>query len=331
MKAAILLAAGSTVVFASALPAAENLSQQVWLISTRRAPTCDPARMGDTQLDYWLLGPDHNWHQADRQAFRKADHADLPTSFFIHGNRAGRNDAVGMGWRVYGYVKQQAEDRPFRFVIWSWPADRIRGRNRHDVRVKAGRSDVQSYYLAECVARIHPDVPVSAIGYSFGARVIGGALQILAGGRVAGRTLPERPTTRRAPVRAVLVAAAVDADWLLPDRRYGLALGQVDRMLVTRNLCDPVLKRYPLMYCVRGPQAIGYVGPACLEQLGPQREKIELVDLTCSVGRIHDWATYFAASGVRERLAWYALLEPVDRKTSPPASCSPEVQAASQD
>ena len=68
-------------------------------------------------------------------------------------------------------------------------------------------------------------------------------MQLLAGGSIACRSLPAEVVLRRAQgtaaFRVVLMAAACDADWLLPGRRDGQVLPLVDRMLVTTNGCDP--------------------------------------------------------------------------------------------
>ncbi len=173
---------------------------------------------------------------------------------------------------------------------------------------------MQSYYLARFLGSIRPDVPVSLIGYSFGARVATGALQLLAGGQIACRSLPQAVVTERKaagqrPYRLVLIAAAADANWLLPGCRDGLVLPLVDRVLVTANCCDPVLRWYPRLYGRGGPEAMGYVGPSCSAQPG-SCDKIEVIDLSCSVGRIHDWHTYETAPELTGRLGWYSFLEP---------------------
>lgn len=285
---------------------------QVWLIDTRGATRSGQLESAVQHVNYRRLQPDRRWLEVDRTEFFRSHDRPLPTTIFIHGNRTSHSTAVGYGWQAYRRLERMAEGRPFRFVIWSWPSDRVRGGARHDVRVKACRSDAQSYYLAECLQHLDPDVPVSLIGYSFGARIITGALHLLGGGELAGRSLaqPARVLAdgvkQVPPRRAVLVAAALDANWLLPGRPNELALSQVQRLLVTRNVRDPVLKWYPRMYRHGGPQALGFVGPAtCLSD-----EKVELLDLSCSVGRVHDWGRYWAATGLRRRLAWYTFLDP---------------------
>jgi len=308
---ALIVAGCLGIALQGALFAADPAASQVWLISTRGAPLFCHQGADLAAFSYWRQSTDGQWAAADAKAFLATDSPQLPTMIYIHGNRADYCDAVSEGLGFYRLVQSLAPGRAMRFVIWSWPADRISGGVRQDVQVKACRSDGQSCHLAHLLQRMDPAVPVCMAGYSFGARIITGALHMLAGGEVAGQVLAERSgSPRPGPLRAVLVAAAEDYDWLLPDRAHGLALGRLDRALVTVNGNDPVLKRYPMMYSLRGPQALGYAGPACPSWLGPNREKLELVNVTCSVGNSHSWDCYVASPFVLGRLAWYAFLEP---------------------
>jgi hypothetical protein len=308
-RTAFLSAAAWAILAAACLAGAPEASEQVWLISTRQAPTCFPADDADTWIQYWRYAADDQWTAADAQAFQAADDPRVPTIIVVHGNRAGCQTAIREGWTAYRCLQQQASGRPFRFVIWSWPADRIAGGNLQDVRVKAARSDVQAWYLAQVVRRINPKVPVSMIGFSFGARAITGALHVLSGGPLFGRTLgEEKAAAARVAYRAVLLGAAVDRDWLLPCGCNGLALNRADRILVSQNTCDSVLRWYPLMYGLHGPEALGFAGPACRTML--DQGKLEVVHVNCEVGKSHDWYAYLCAPDIQARLAWYAFLAP---------------------
>jgi hypothetical protein len=322
------VAAGLAAFLAVAVCAADERSHDVWLISTRSAPWSNPVG-GEDRIAYWHLDTERNWASAGLDAFLAADDPAVPTCIYIHGNRTGRTSAVREGWSVSQRIKREAPDRALRFVIWSWPADQIQGLRR-DVQVKAYRSEVQAYYLAHLLSRVDPEVPVSLIGYSFGARTITGALHLLAGGRFAGRQLPEGSApAERTPVRAVLVAAAMNADWLAPGRRNGLAIDRAERILVTRNMADPVLRYYPMMYRARGPEAMGYVGMACRWQLGEDRDKVEVLPVERSVGGNHVLSGYLCAVPVRSRLAWYTFLEAPQGEAgaSDPGAPAPEAEA----
>ena len=81
-------------------------------------------------------------------------------------------------------------------------------------------------------------------------------------------------------------------------------------MLVTVNGCDRVLKWYSRLYGRGGPEAMGYVGPCGSGQPG-SCDKIETIDLSCWVGRVHDWDSRFHGAGTVGRLGWYTFLEPL--------------------
>ena len=249
---------------------------------------------------------------ADAEAFQAADDATQPTVVFIHGNRTDADEAVWKAWYAYESIRAETNCQPFRYVIWSWPAERVYRRNSDDTRLKAAYSDAESYYLAQWLDVLRPDVPVSLIGHSFGPRIITGALHLLGGGEVAGRALPESTVAawsagKRNPVRAVLLAAAIDADWLAPGGCHGLALPLFDRLLITRNGCDRVLRWYPRLYGRGGPQAMGFVGPCGVGDA----ENVHVVDVGCTVGKMHDWRCYCSASNVRSRWLQYTFLENV--------------------
>jgi hypothetical protein len=294
------------VVPVGAVAAETACPQQLWLIDARELPRCGGAEIDATGFDYQRCDDAGQWISAGATAFYAASEPAVPTAFFVHGNRVDRCEAMQEGRDLYRVLQRAAGERPLRVVIWSWPSDRIRGL-RADAQVKAARSDVQAYYLATCLDRMSPKVPLNLIGHSFGGRVILGAMHLLGGGEFAGQSLPANAKRPTRAIRAVVAAAAMDNASLLPERRNGLALGQMERLLLTCNANDPVLRWYPLMYGRGGPEALGYTGPACPSRLGDDREKIELLNVACSVGNSHGWADYLCSSAFRDRVAKYTL------------------------
>jgi pimeloyl-ACP methyl ester carboxylesterase len=301
----------ATLLLGVATPArAADERQQMWLISTRSAPRCGDLDIASQELQYCRLDEHCQWIAADAQAFRATDDTTVPTIVFIHGNRTDADEAVPKAWYTYEIIRGEAANRPFRYVIWSWPAERVYRRNNDDIRLKAAYSDVESYYLARWLDGLRPGIRVSLIGHSFGPRIITGALHLLAGGAVADRSLSEGAVTawtggKRNPVRAVLLAAAVDADWLAPGGCHGLALSLVDQALITQNGCDRVLRWYPRLYDHGGSQAMGFVGPCGVEQ----SENVAVVDVSSTVGKIHDWRCYCSAANVRGLWPHYTFLD----------------------
>ena len=284
---------------------------QVWLINTRSTPGCGDLEAGFSQITYWRLDEScgcGQWQASDAAAFQASAAPGVPTTVLVHGNGTDEDWAVRHGNVLYGLMKQQACGRPFRLIVWSWPADRVVRRNRPDVQIKACRSDVEAYYLARLLPNVLQGTPLGLIGYSLGCRTVSGALQLLAGGAVAGRSLPAEGlaawnSTGSRPIRVMLLAAAMDADWLEPCCPHGLAPLAVERILVVSNGCDHVLKWYSHLYGRHGPEALGYVGP-----MGTAGGKLDVVEVSGEIGRKHDFDRYQESSPVCQRLAWYTFL-----------------------
>jgi len=289
-------------------------SADVWLVSTRGLP--GGACPEDARPDYWHLLSGAEWVSADQQAFLAADRGSVPTVFFVHGNWSDACDAVHEGLEFDEHLEGLAPGVKFRMVVWSWPADRVMRRRRPDLQIKDAVSQREALCLARMLDKIHPDVPVSLVGYSYGSQMIAGAIKLLAGECYAGQTLQRHGPPRRAPLRAVLVAGAMESDALASSDPAHQPLGLVDRILVTHNACDPRLKLYPFLYGRRGPEALGFVGPTCLDPDDPNSRKVEVIDVTQAVGRHHEWEDYRDAGPLRARLAWYTFLEP-DRAADP--------------
>jgi hypothetical protein len=288
-----------------------EVAPPVWLISTRAAPRTGQLDAAGDCLGYWRLDESCRWLPAETQAFASETDLQQPTVLFVHGNLTDADSAVEKGWFARECLRSAAGSRSIRYVIWSWPADRFCRSMRDDAQLKASFCDGQSYYLAQWLDGLPPGAKVSLIGHSFGPRIITGALHLLGGGTLAGRSLSPGTVAawadgKRNPIRAVLLAAAVNAGWLTPGGCHGRALPLVEHLLITRNGCDRVLRWYPRLYCRRGgAEALGFIGPC---GVGP-RTNLEVIDVACTVGKIHDCRNYCSASNVCVRWAHYTFAD----------------------
>jgi hypothetical protein len=284
---------------------------QVWLINTRGVPGCGDLEADLSKITYCRLDESSSgaaWQASDAAAFQASAVAATPTTVLIHGYGTDDEWAVRHGMEFYGLMKQRACGHPFRLIVWSWPADRVVRRFRPDVQNKICRSEAEAYYLARVLSGLPKGEPLSLAGYSLGCRTLSGALQLLAGGTVAGRSLAAEALAAwnqsgPRPIRVMLVAAALDADWLEPSGPRGLAPLAVERILVVKNARDPVLKLYSRIYGAHGPEALGHSGPT-----GTAGDKLEVIDDSYEVGRKHDFDRYEESSAVLQRLAWYTFL-----------------------
>lgn len=304
-------------------PAAELRS--VWLISTRGLPVCGPQNGVPAELSYWRYTDQGAWTLSTREEFLAGSDADLPTCFFIHGNRYTHAEAIEYGWLAWRrLVRNSCVSSPVRFVIWSWPSERICEGNMEDARIKAIRSEAQAIYLAHLMDQMPPQTPLSFVGYSYGARLGTGALHLLGGGRLLGNRLSIRVHPQRPTISAVLLAPAMDNDWLIPGRRHGQSLDQVDRMLILYNSRDIVLKRYRFLDPSR-PQALGYTG---MVWTAAAAGRVTQMDVTSWLGRSHRVEDYLNTPALVRRMLPFAF--PWNFQATPVAAQAGAAELASE-
>jgi hypothetical protein len=158
---------------------------------------------------------------------------------------------------------------------------------------------------------MHADAQVSAIGYSYGTRVICGGLHLAGGGELAGLQLAgpvvaasmraasvageqARPARSR---RAVLLAAAIGDDWLVEGGLTDRALGQSSATLSIYSSYDRVLRWYAVAARGNG-EALGYRGLAHRPPREDGNGKYAQFDVACLIGTNHDLETYLSRSEI---------------------------------
>ncbi|MCE9525971.1 MAG: hypothetical protein K8R36_07945 [Planctomycetales bacterium] len=261
-------------------------SDQIWLVNTRGIG-CVDGRSGWSTSRYDA----GYWKGADDQAFYSSDDQETVTVIYIHGNRMDAAGAEARGLAIYRELFSSQTDGKIRYVIWSWPSDQIRGPIK-DVRFKAFHSDDEAFMLARFLAPIPADRRVGLIGFSYGARIIGGGLHILGGGELVGRGIEEgkRPT-----FRVVYWAAGVQNDWLLPGNVHGKAMPLGLTWLNIYNSCDSILWRFDKIDKCDGSPGLGYVGLAGGKSYLPTdlADRYEEFDASHLIGGDHRSEPYF--------------------------------------
>jgi hypothetical protein len=278
-----------------------RLGDEIVVVNTRSVCGCgngELLRKGIKFENYAVCDEVGNrrWQSSNLDSFLAFD-ASVPTIFFIHGNQITPGDAKNEGLSVYRKMILQDPHAPrIRFAVFSWPSSRVGGLLR-DVREKAARTEPAGYHLAWLLNQMPADAPVSLIGFSFGARIITGGLHVLAGGSLGGSlSLGERANTHRAPVNAVLMAAANHSYWLAEGQHHGRAMSQVDRMLLINNCQDRAMRYYDMLVPGRGgPQAMGLRGPTRISS--KDSGKIYNRDVSRYVGSSHELMDYICAPG----------------------------------
>jgi hypothetical protein len=289
---------------------AEDSGDEVLLVSFRSAGSkCDPASAASLVRCRLFAAQEGGaaWRSLDWSETLRLLRRPLPTVLYVHGNRIATGEDRSQGLSVYRSLVERSSKTagPIRFIIWSWPSDQIRGPLK-DYKVKAARTQPASWQLAWTIDQLPEEAPLSVFGYSYGARVVTGALHLLAGGSLEGRQLSPRVHPDRDPFKVALLAAALDADWIRPGGFHGRAVTQVSELLLVNNRRDPIMRFYRLSAEGRGVAALGYEGPAGLAgtELG---RKIRTVDVTGSVGRHHALVEYLSAGGPVVAPLQYAL------------------------
>lgn len=276
---------------------------EIWVVSTR-CLGCPWCGMGTPAFQVWKY--EKGWWQPRTLAeFYASDDPHVVTPFYIHGNRIDHPQACSDGLDVYFQLvgKLDAEP-PVRFVIWSWPSSQIKGPLK-DVRVKAARADSDAYYLARFLTGINPEVKVGLVGYSFGARIVSGAMHLLGGGTMCGWHVDASSQPR---VRVALWAAAEHNHWYLPGNFHDQALAAADAWFITINCCDPVLARYRFLEECSNPVAVGYAGIYGRNLLPPDvNDRVEEVNVTNIVGGTHDMHAYLYSLYIQRRTREYVL------------------------
>jgi hypothetical protein len=300
---------------ASPAPAADNAfingiraQDEIILVNVRPlGGCCIPEMLADSLHVESYQDPDgdgcRQWQAASMSLLQNAD-SSIPTVVFVHGNRITPGDAKREGVQVYRRIVRNATSaQPIRFVIFSWPSAQIPGPLK-DVRVKAARTRPAGCQLAWVLDQMPADAPVTLIGFSYGARIISGALHIVGGGSLGGMGLADGHASRR-PVNAIYLAAAMDSDWLCPGHYHGLAMSQTNHLLLVDNCDDRAMRFYRFSTTCGDPQALGLCGPTCLDADGAS--KTTKRDVSRYVGTDHNLFAYMCAPGVASQCWHYSV------------------------
>lgn len=195
--------------------------------------------------------------------YKEALTADVPTVIMIHGNMTDWNGALrhaqSLKTRIDQMRARQKIETPYRLVIWKWASERQDQRIRSDSQYKAYLADLNGFYLASFLSAINgTGSDITILGFSFGARTIGCAVELMAGGSVYGRTLPEEQRYVAGDrYHAILLAGACNYGDFSTKGQYAHGGDLISSMINVFNPADNALAFYPLLYGPAGPQAIG--------------------------------------------------------------------------
>jgi hypothetical protein len=237
------------------------------------------------------------------EEFFAADDPTAITCIYAHGARVTEQRAIARLPRIYdALVCDLPPDVRVRMVLFSWPNPKS-VRVLQDFRVAEKFATPHGKYLAWLMENLDPADRVSLLSFSLGAQVLTSALNDL-----SNRQCPREQ--RR--IRVVMWTAAEANTWILPGGRHGHALASVDRLLVIKNSCDPLLKRYYLMSPERHPKALGFCGVPCLDRLSEMALRIRQIDAGASLGFTHAYRRHIDAPKVVGMTRPYLFWQDVD-------------------
>jgi esterase/lipase superfamily enzyme len=246
-----------------------------WIASSRG---CDGSVPTDAFrcLSFFHQTSEKNLEREPGEALLAWIRPDRPVCFVVHGSYNRWGDVVAESRKVHRWLKNASPATPLQVVFFSWPSD---GNAPFllpvEIAILGKRSAAHSVYLAKLVTQLPQEQQVCIVGHSHGARVTVAALHLLGGGRLEeGQVLPAG-FTYPPHLRAVLIAAAIDHNWLNPGQRYDRALVVPERVLLIRNSRDGWLTVYPSRK-VFGERALGKDGLGRDDRfaLGPAGAKV---------------------------------------------------------
>ena len=236
--------------------AQSSVGDQVWIV------------MATSDGFYCQTLENNAWRVADVKEFYAGDSADRSTVIWAHGFKTDMTGAAESGCSFRNTIDAAraaaGSTRAYRLVIWKWSSERGAGRLRIDAQMKGRIADAEGRRLANFIGGMNASNNVSLVGFSFGARVVGSALQCLA-------TVPSTYMTNRTG-RVSLVLASSACDYGAFDWNYANGAAIPAYVLNIYNPADFALRYYPFIsdtgsqaqgvYPITGSAFTGAVGSA---------------------------------------------------------------------
>jgi hypothetical protein len=279
---------------------------QYWTISTRACPQGGPPADINQCGEFIYRDAQAGLKLGDHRQFLASLIPGAPVCFVVHGSFISWETVVEDSEATYRWLRSAAPEQPINIVFFTWPSDsNLSYLVPLDVAILAQRAGYQSLYLGQLIAQLPPELPISLVGHSLGARTVASTMQLVSTGQSEGFQVPQLMGQPRR-VRAVMAAGAVEHHTLNPGERYGGALAGSEALLNLRNSNDLVLALYPL-HRPFGMATLGQVGWTQRDrwQLGEWNNKIVELELAPLLDTKHLWEHYYRRPGLATVMAPY--------------------------
>ena len=277
----------------------ENSCRELWVIDTHAVPWYHADEASFSKIVFYRCDGT-SWIRSDAEAFAESQQPEIPTIFFVPGYTSTMSDLLQIGGEL---LRLLGTEKSYRLVLWNWPSEKIVAGLRRDIRAKIPVATANGDYMAFVLRSLKPQSKVALLGFSFGNRVIGDAIESLAG---------DRPEGMR--IRLILAAAATDRNGLADRGRNGNVPKLAEKILVLYNPNDFRLHFYRHLYGTGyRPEALGRFGPP-LAAIRPEfRDRIEAVNTHPYVGIRHQTRLFLQLPPFRHRIdSYFFFVDPQD-------------------
>jgi len=298
LQTRIFLLTFSLFVLLKAQTALANVAHQdIWRVDVRPVAFLSATEQNFQKLRYYHW-ENNQWQLSDAETFFDTQRAEIPLTVFAPGYSLTTQETTQVG---LGLAQRFDPSKPCRVVLWDWYSDKGGKLIRRDIRNKIPIGYNSANYLAIFLQNMKPQSKVCLFGFSFGGRIVCDAVETL---RKGG----QRPEGLR--LNLVLSGAATDQHWFAMGQRHGRVPEIVERILVTYNPDDWVLRYYPLIYGFRSEtDALGLEGLP-MRRIAPEyRDQFENINVQPFIGRKHKTLYHVRTPVFRSRINAYFFFE----------------------
>ncbi|MDR2172169.1 MAG: hypothetical protein LBP59_18645 [Planctomycetaceae bacterium] len=273
--------------------------QDVWMITTETASWTRATESEFGKILYWRLvrsGSRSYWERSDAAAFFVTQNPEVPVLIFSPGYTSTKSDTVEIGLKILSLFDS---GKRLRMVFWQWPAEKLGCRLLPDIRSKIPVAEANGAYMSMLLKRLKPESKVSVLGFSFGTRLLGDAVEGVGDLKPSGMK-----------INLIYGGAAADRQWLAKNNRNGNVPKIAHKILIFHNPDDFRLKFYPCLYeNENNIQSLGSNG-APMKFIDPEyHKKIEMVNLAPYIGFRHRTITLISTKQFQDRINEYFFFE----------------------
>ena len=141
--------------------------------------------VGSNGYDYYFWKFENNaWRNCSSDEFFSTDDPQRTTIIWAHGYQTDMASASQGGAYLNSLLKKahqsSNQNKPYRLIVWKWESERNMARIRVDAKNKTALANCSGVSLGKFIGKFNSSDDVCLIGFSFGAQVVGSALQYLA-------------------------------------------------------------------------------------------------------------------------------------------------------